>query len=409
MIVFENAALLDGTHPELREGFHVAVEAGKIMEISAAPVAASSAQRIDVRGMTLMPGLIDAHAHMTLVDTNLGNLRAIPQTLLTARAGVRMRKMLMRGFTTARDTGGADWGLKQAVEEGSLVGPRLFISARAITQGGGHGDNYLRTDSPSICGCSSALDLMSVIADGKAFVQAASREQQRQGADQLKVFVSGGVASKNDPLNSVQYSVEELLAIVDEAERWGIYVCAHAYSARAIQHALNAGIRTIEHGNFIDEAGATLMASKNAYLVPTLIAYEAMHRHAATTGLSKESLDKLEQVRSSGLASIEVCRRAGAKLGFGTDLLGDLADLQSEEFLIRSEVETPFDIIRSATLINAEIVRQEGKLGVLAAGAVADLLVVAGNPLKDLGLFQDQGAHLRVIMKNGELFKNQLA
>jgi imidazolonepropionase-like amidohydrolase len=408
MIIFENANLLDGTSPELRKGFHVAVEDGRIVEITDASITSSGAQRIDVGGRTLMPGLIDAHAHMTLIDTNLSNLRAIPQTLLTARAGVRMKKMLMRGFTTVRDTGGADWGLRQAVEEGSLIGPRLFISARPITQRGGHGDNYLRTEAPSICSCSSALDLMSTIADGKELVQAAAREQQRQGADQIKVFVSGGVASRNDPLYSVQFSAEELIAIVDEAERWGIYVCAHAYSARAILHALNAGVRTIEHGNFIDNAGATLMASKDAYLVPTLITYEAMHRHAATTGLSKESLEKLEQVRSSGLQSIAVCRQAGAKLGFGTDLLGDLADYQSEEFLIRSAVESPFEIIKSATLINAEIVRQDGRLGVLAVGAIADMLVVAGNPLKDLGLLQDQGAHIPVIMKGGELFKNEL-
>jgi imidazolonepropionase-like amidohydrolase len=408
MIIFENAKLLDcSTQNTLLFG-HVAVDEGIIVEVSDIPIKSASAIRFDLRGSTLMPGLIDAHAHVTLIESDMTKLRDMPVSLLAARAGVLMKKMLMRGFTTVRDTGGADWGLKQAVSEGSLIGPRLFISARGLSQGGGHGDHRTRTQGFSPCACSDARQMTSVVADGKPAVIAASREQQRQGADQIKIFVSGGVASQYDPLNSVQYSSEELEAVVDEARRWGIYVCAHAYSADAIMHALSAGIRTIEHGNFIDHACAEKMSRDGAYIVPTLITYEAMHRVGARTGLSAESLRKLEVVRSVGLKSIEICRQAGAKVGFGTDLLGNLEAFQSEEFLIRAEGETPFEIIKSATVINAEIIRQQDKLGVIKNGAIADLIVVDGNPLEDLNLLQHQGRHMNIIMKDGVIHKNNL-
>ena len=202
--------------------------------------------------------------------------------------------------------------------------------------------------------------------------------------------------------------MDEIEAAVEEATRWGTYVCAHAYAAEAIRRAVTAGVRTIEHGNLIDEPTARLMAEKQAYLVPTLVAYDALRRRGADYGLSAYSLQKNEIVLNAGLKSIEIARAAGVQIGFGSDLLGQLQNDHCREFLIRSEVMQPFEIIRSATLVNAEIVRQSGKLGEVVAGAFADLLVVDGDPSRDLGVLQDDGAHIPAIMKGGRFVKNAL-
>jgi imidazolonepropionase-like amidohydrolase len=202
--------------------------------------------------------------------------------------------------------------------------------------------------------------------------------------------------------------MDEIEAAVEEATRWGTYVCAHAYAAEAIRRAVAAGVRTIEHGNLIDEPTARLMAERKAFLVPTLVAYDALRRRGADYGLSAYSLQKNEIVLDAGLKSIEIARAAGVAIGFGSDLLGQLQNDHCREFLIRSEVMRPFEIIRSATLVNAEIVRQSGKLGEIVAGAFADLLIVDGDPTRDLGVFQDDGAHIPAIMKGGRFVKNAL-
>jgi imidazolonepropionase-like amidohydrolase len=316
--------------------------------------------------------------------------------------------MLDRGFTSIRDAAGSDWGLKEAVARGFLAGPRLFISGRALTQTGGHGDFRRRTDNIIPCSCSHALHMTSRIADGVDAVLHAVRDEMRKGADQIKVMVSGGVASPNDPLESCQYSAEELTAICEEAARWGTYVLAHAYTAEAISHAAMCGVRSIEHANLIDATAASLLAEKGAYVVPTLVTYEALDRRGEELGLTSTMLDKLAVVRKTGLDSLAICRDAGVKIGFGTDLLGSTHDDQSREFLIRAEVQPAHEIIDSATRIGAEILCRKGELGVIAPGAIADLLVIDGNPLEDLGLLQDQGRHLLVIMKDGHFHKNLL-
>jgi imidazolonepropionase-like amidohydrolase len=236
----------------------------------------------------------------------------------------------------------------------------------------------------------------------------AVRDELRKGADQIKIMVSGGVASQADPLESLQYRMDEIEAAVEEATRWGTYVCAHAYAAEAIRRAVAAGVRTIEHGNLIDEPTAKLMAERKAYLVPTLVAYDALRRRGPEYGLSPYSLQKNDVVLKAGLRSLEIARGAGVKIGFGSDLLGQLQNDHTREFLIRAEVMKPQEIIRSATLVNAEIVRQSGQLGEVVAGAHADLLVVDGDPYHDLGVLQDDGKHLAAIMKGGRFIKNAL-
>ncbi len=405
---FKNFEMLDPEATELRGGYELVVEGDTIKEVSANAIKLADADVIDCGGRTLMPGLIDSHVHVVLSDVVLRNLESVPLTLMTARAADLMRRMLDRGFTSVRDTGGADWGLKEATEKGWLPGPRLFIAGRAIGPTGGHSDGRRRTDFGVRCQCCNALSFSMGIADGTSEVRRAVREQMRQGCDQVKIMMSGGVASPYDPLDSLQFSEGEVKAAVEEARAFGRYVCAHAYTPEAIARAAISGVRTIEHGNLIDDASAKLMADKGMFLVANLVTYFEMKSRAAEYGMSAEMLAKNDLVIDGALKSLEICKRHGIPVAYGTDLLGQLQMAQSEEFTLRARVLSPAEIIRSATTIGAQVVRMEGKLGCLKAGAFADLLVVDGNPLKDLALLGDQGKHLSLIMKAGALHKNRL-
>lgn len=406
--LFRNMLLLDPRFDEPREGYEVLVVAGELKEVADRPIKASSAYVVDCGGRTLMPGLIDAHVHVYLSDVNLGVLERVPVSLLTARAAPLMRGMLERGFTTVRDAGGADWGIREAVESGCLIGPRLFISGRAIGPTGGHSDSRRRTDTQPHCRCCDGLRFTMAIADGADAVRAAAREELRQGADAIKIMVSGGVASPYDPLDSRQLSIAEIAAAVEEATAFNRYVLAHAYTPEAIARAVSQGVRTIEHGNLIDAPTARMLAAAGGYLVANLVTYVVMKERGAQFGMGPAELRKNDAVLEAGLASLEICRQAGVKVGFGSDLLGPLQEEQSREFLLRREVMSPLEIIRSATTIGAEIVRMQGRLGIIEPGAIADLIVVDGDPLRDLNLLQHQGAHLPVIMKQGRFHKNLL-
>jgi len=407
--VFRNARLLDPRFDEARGGYEILVENGTFKEVADRPISARSAQVIDCGGRTLMPGLIDSHVHVYLSEVNVTLLEHIPVSLLAARAAPLMLGMLNRGFTTVRDTGGADWGIREAVEKGFVVGPRLFISGRAIGPTGGHSDSRRRTDTGQRCRCCDGLRFTMATADGVDGVRAAVREELRQGADAIKIMVSGGVASPYDPLDSKQFSLPEIAVAVEEATAFKRYVLAHAYTAEAIIRAAGQGVRTIEHGNLIDEPAAALLAEKKAYLIANLVAYVVMKERAAQFGMSPDKLEKNELVIKGGFESLEICRRAGVKVGFGSDLLGQLQDEQSREFLLRAEVMKPLEILRSATLVGAEIVRMQGRLGIIEPGAIADLLLVDGDPLANLGLLQHQGRHLSAIMKGGRFHKNLLS
>jgi imidazolonepropionase-like amidohydrolase len=408
-ILLKNFDLLDVAEGVLKSGHQVLVNDGVFVEVSKGAIKAAEAEVVDLGGRTLMPGLIDCHCHVTSTKVKRGTWAAIGMlpSIIAATAGKTLREMLMRGFTTIRDAAGADLGHKQAVEQGLFVGPRMFVSGRGLSQTGGHGDLRSRADLASPCGCNFGGSTR--IADGVTAVRQAARDEIRLGADQIKVMASGGVSSPADPIDFLQYSMDELKAIVDEATRSHTYVLAHTYTAEAIKRCVEAGIRTIEHGNFIDEAAAMMMAKAGAYFVPTLITYRKLVDLGAQFGLQDHALEKAKEVLAVGTRSLEVAKRAGVKVAFGTDLVGvELHQHQSEEFLVRAEVWSPAEIIRSATLISAEVVRMEGKLGVIAPGALADALIVDGNPLEDLGLMQDQGAHFPAIMKDGAWVKNTL-
>ncbi len=406
-ILFENGALLDPAAGELRPGSSVLVEADRIVEVSDRPIRAAGALRIAARGRTLMPGLIDAHVHATITTLNLAAMQGRPTTLVALEAGRVLEAMLRRGFTTVRDAGGADWGIAEAVRRGLVKGPRLFFSGRTLSQTGGHGDYTPRSDGANLCACQIHSNGFSHVADGVPAVRKAAREELRRGATQVKVMASGGVASPSDPIWNLQYSTEELRAIVEEAEGWRTYAMAHAYTPEAITRAVEAGVRSIEHGNLIDRATADRMARKGAYLVPTLVTYFALDEFGRKLGFPEASQRKVQVVLDAGLASLEICREAGVPLGFGTDLLGETHEQQSREFSIRAQVLSPAEVIRSATLVNAEILNRAGELGVIAPGAKADLLMVDGDPLRDLLLLEGQGKHLAAIMRDGELVVNR--
>ena len=408
-IVLENCTLLDNASGEMRPDTNVLVDGERIVEIDDSRLGGQDARRIDVGGHTLMPGLIDAHVHVTATMIDFKRSAEEPFTLMTARAQPIMKAMLRRGFTTVRDAGGADWGLAKAIEYGLLEGPRLFFSGRALSQTGGHGDFRPRTWGGDSCACCSYHAEIALIADSVAEVQKAAREQLRTGATQIKVMASGGVFSPDDPVDNLQYSDDEIRAIVWEAASWHTYVMAHAYTPQAISRIVRLGVRSIEHGNLIDRETAALMAEHGAFVVPTLITYEALRREGKDWGMAQANLDKLAEVREAGLRSLEIAREAGVKVGFGTDLLGETHPYQSGEFAIRGRVLSPLEIIRSATLVNAELLNRSGVLGVVAPGAFADLIVVDGNPLDDLKLLEGQGEHLALIMKGGKIYKDTLA
>ncbi len=409
-ILFKNFELLEPAFGELRGGYHLLVEGETVKELATTPIKAPDASVIDCGKRTLMPGLIDSHVHAIHSEVNIRAMEALPLTLITARAATRLRAMLDRGFTTVRDTGGADWGIKTAIETGHITGPRLYIAGQSIGPTGGHSDSRRRTSFKfnGECQCCNGLQFKAAVADGVDEVRKSAREQMRQGADHVKIMMSGGVASPYDPLDSLQFSDGEVSAAVEEAAAFGRYVCAHAYSAEAITRAARLGVRTIEHGNLIDDASAKAMSGKGMFLVANLVTYYAMKDRAAQFGMSGESLAKNELVLQGGLKSLEICKRHGIPVAYGSDLLGELHWDQSKEFTIRQEVVSPIEIIRSATTVGADVLRMPGKVGTLQPGAFADAILVDGNPLKDLALLGDQGKHLPLIMKAGVLHKNRL-
>ncbi len=407
-ILFRNARLLAPADGTLVAGTSVLVEGDRIREVSTRPIPAGDATVVDCGGRTLMPGLIDCHVHVFLSEVSLRALEVVPLTLMTARAVPALRAMLDRGFTTVRDAGGADWGIREAVATGLLPGPRLFVAGPAIGQTGGHSDSRRRTDRGGTAPCANALAFTHAIADGVAGVRRAVRERLRQGADHVKIMASGGVASPHDPLDSLQYTPAEIRAAVEEAAAFGRYVCAHAYAAQAVARAVECGVRSIEHGNLIDAPTAELMADRGAFLVPTLVAYDAIERFGAEFGLGPANLEKNRRVLEAGRRSLELARAAGVRMAYGSDLLGQLQPDQSRELRLRAEVLPAREVLHSATAVGAELLGRPGELGVVAPGALADLLVVDGNPLEDLGRLEAQGAHLSVILQGGRFHKNRL-
>ena len=397
-IVLDHASVLDVIKGELIPDRRVTLEQGRIARIESAhtPVMdAGTSCVINLEGRTLMPGLCDAHVHVTAWTADLAEIGRTSPNYTAIRAAGLMEAMLMRGFTTVRDEGGADYGLAQAVEEGRIRGPRVLFCGEVLSQTGGHGDQRRRGenyDPGHLC-------------DGVDAVRKACREEVRKGAHHIKLMLSGGVASPTDRITNTQFSLGEIRAAVEEAEMAGLYCTGHTYTARAVNRAIECGVRSLEHCNLIDESSIALFLEHDAFMVPTLATYEALAREGVEAGMPKELNDKVYTVLDAGIEALRLAHEAGVKLAYGTDLLGQMQRYQLTEFAIRARVQSPIDIIRSATCIAAELFNEVGEIGVVAEGARADLLVVDGDPLSDLACLQDPERYLQLIIKGGDLVK----
>jgi imidazolonepropionase-like amidohydrolase len=406
-LLIESATLLDLDTGELHGGSSVRVEGDRIVETARGRTLAANDEilRVDAGDRVLLPGFIDAHVHAAFTTMNLSEMWTRPPSRRAIETKNILEAMLRRGFTTVRDAGGLDKGISESIDAGLINGPRVFRSGRVLSQTGGHGD--ASTGEP-LCACHIKTSDFSHVADGVDAVRRAAREELKNGAHQIKVMAGGGVVSPTDPIDMVQYTGEEIRAAVTEASARRTYVLAHAYIPEAIIQAVEAGVRSIEHGNLIDESAARVMAEHDCFLVPTLATYDAIARLGKQFNFPPESLRKLNDVLEDGAKAIEIAVAAGVSIGFGTDLLGEAHDRQSREFELRAAVQSPLDVLRSATITNAELIGKAGELGVVAPEAFADLVLVDGNPLEDVAVLGGQGDRLNLIVRGGEVIQNRL-
>jgi imidazolonepropionase-like amidohydrolase len=404
--ILRNASVLDAADGTLTPGQSVVIEGTRIADVGPGLTGPDDAVLLDVRGRTVMPGLIDAHTHPAIVDHDVFGLAEWPPTYVAARASRVLAGMLARGFTSIRDVGAGEVGLARAIEEGYFQGPRMFYGGKQLTQTGGAGD--WRAPSRSVYDDNYYSPAIGVICDGVPEVRRAVREEVRRGAHHIKVYLSGAVDSPSDRVDSTQFSMEELTAIVEEATAANIYVAGHAYTSRAINRGLRAGVRSIEHGNLMDASSIPLFQEHDAFFVPTIVTYHALAARARAGLLPGDIEAKLGEVINGALEALEMAHAAGLPIVYGTDLFADMHDQQLQEFVIRSQVQPAADLIRSATTTAARLLRREGELGVVAPGALADLLVIDGNPLDDIRVLTTPERTLKLIMKGGKIFKNEL-
>ena len=406
-IRFENCNLFDGNDDMIKPGCHVLVADGKIVEVSETAMSGEADRVVDAGGHTLMPGLIDAHVHVAAATPNLAALEAMHPTYVAHWTAGYMSAMLDRGFTTVRDVGGGDAGTKLAQAQGLIRGPRLFTSGKALGQTGGHTD--FRGTSRADVGDLQRRHLPSLgrIVDGVPACLQAARDELRLGADFVKIMANGGVATPTDPIDWIQFTPEEIRAIVAVAEASDTYVAAHTYTARAIEHACVNGVRTLEHCNLIDDRVAGILKERGAFAVPTLVIYDCLDRHADEIGLGGANREKNKMVRQAGLNSLEILSRAGVPMGNGTDLLGWMHKDQSTEFTLRAQVLRAADVLLSATSVNADLLRRPD-LGRIVPDATADLILVAGDPIADIGCLAGQGENIPLVLQNGRVVKDRL-
>ena len=403
-VLFRNASILNTRAGDIVEG-DVLVREGLIAEVGPS-LGASAEETIDLQGRVLMPGLCDGHVHVIAVTADFAALQRMSPFYVSARAAGILKAMLARGFTTVRDAGGADFGIARAVDEGHIEGPRILFCGHALSQTGGHGD--MRTPGENelgFCFCCAGLGL---VCDGVADVRRAAREEIRKGAAQIKIMASGGVASPTDRIDSTQFAREEIAAVVEEADAANLYVMAHAYTARAINRALELGVRTIEHGNLMDGESCRLFHEHGAYLVPTLSTYAALAEEGVEAGMPKEIQIKVYDVLDAGIEALELAFAQNVPMIYGSDLLGSMHRHQLNEFNIRKAIVPPAELIRAATCNAADAFGRRGEFGEIVPGARADLLVSDGNPLDDVSVLTRPQENLLAIMKEGRFYKNAL-
>ena len=403
--IFHNTLLFDCTGSEPVDNGWVVTEGDTIRDTGSGKVPnVSGAELFDCKGLTLMPGLIDAHIHLSLFDNDLGELhrRDYPAMHYVKALNI-LKDTLDQGFTTARDAGGADAGFRVAVERGLVPGPHLTVCGRSISMTGGHADLRLSTEltAPAISPFSA------VIADGIHEVQRAAREQLRQGADHLKIMAGGGCGSQADEPDTTQFSVEEMSAIVHEASAANKKVLAHCYSNTSMRMCADAGIYSIEHGNYLDSDTASYLREKGCWLVPTLTTYFYMSEHGERLGIPPYFLRKMKQVREYALEALHNAMEAGVSIGSGSDVVGDGQWHKNMEIGLKSKVMGPVKAILSATIENAKLLKKERSIGSIEPGKFADMILVAGEPLKNPDSFTDR-ENIKIIIQRGSVYKNIL-
>lgn len=400
--IIRNGYVLDTSTMTFSDGSDVVIEGGVIVDVCK-DTSAKADVLIDARGQYVMPGFIDGHVHFRLATMDFRQLTAWSEVEFGVVMARLARETVERGFTTVRDLGGEVSGLMSAIRHGHTVGPRIVRAGRMLSQTGGHGDTAGGQLDVPACACSFRSDSFSIVADGPEAIRKAARHLLRDGSDFLKIHVSGGVASPTDPIDSIQYTPEEIKVAVTEASHRGTYVAAHAYSPEAIEMAVVNGVHSIEHANLINKQTAEIVASKGAVMVPTLATYKAMNDVGGKLGLPASNQQKNVVVYESGLESLEIAVNAGVTLGLGTDLIGETQSYQNSEFAIRAEVQSAVDILRSMWVTNAQLCHLVGKVGVVAPGAFGDIVVSNVNPLDNIVKFADHQNSLTHVIQNGNV------
>lgn len=414
-ILLTNLRLFDGENLKIREDVDILIDGGRISALPAKGQGPADAERIDCGGRTVIPGLIDAHWHSTLAAVTQTTAMTGDIGYVHMVAAKEAGATLMRGFTTVRDMGGPAFALKRAVDEGVVPGPRIFPSGAMISQTSGHGDFRTLTELPRTNGELSYPEKVGVaaIADGADLVLMRTREQLMHGASQIKVMAGGGVASPYDPLEVTQYTERELRAAVEAAEDWGTYVCSHAYTSAAVQRAIRAGIKSIEHGQLVDEETVKMMGDAGVWwsLQPFLMDEDANQYPDA----ERQAAQK--QVSEGTVRAFEWAKEYKIPTAFGTDILMTPAGTASQgrQLAKLARFMSPLEALHIGTGANGKLLAMSGgrspysgKLGVIEPGAFADLLVVEGDPEKDLSFLSTPDENFHLIMKGGQIFKNTL-
>ena len=406
-IVLQNATIFDSTGAEPYGPGTVVISDDRITAVGPASQVAvpRDARTIDAGGHTILPGLIDAHTHVGAVDNSFGgNFEDLHPGAIYAFSVARiLRDTLSAGFTTIRDAGGCDYSFKVAVQSGTIPGPRIFTSQSFISQTGGHGDMRQRHDR-SEPRAGHRLTPRPAICDGVPQVRQAAREQLRTGADQLKVMAGGGAASPTDPLDSPQFTVEEIAAAVYEARAVKKPVMAHVYVPQGIKNCAEAGVRSIEHGNFLDEESASFMKENDMFLVPTLAVYDLIAERGRDQGISEVTIEKINFARGAGRQSVEIAIAAGINIASGADLFGQNYGLKALELELKAAILGPMGSLISATRTNAELLEISGETGTLEPGKLADLIMVRGNPVEDITILQDE-KNIPLVVQAGRVVK----
>jgi imidazolonepropionase-like amidohydrolase len=408
-LVLKNATIIDGTGNAPIPNASVVVKGERIKEVLPGPpgMIPPDATVIDCRYQTLLPGLIDAHIHVGAVEANIMEQQRRHYTsMLVIRSLKVIKETLDQGFTTARDGGGVDPGFREAVRLGYIQGPRLFVAGYPLSQTGGHGDSRLPTETfPPL---ENLAGIATRVCDGVDQVRRVAREQLRSGVDHVKVMAGGGAMSPSDEIDTSQYSIEELKAAVEEAQAVGTYVMGHVYSSRSILNCTAAGVRTLEHGNLLDEKAARSIKDTGAFLVPTLVTYEVTPRLGKDLGIPENNIRKMIEARERGLEALAIAHRVGVKIASGSDLLGPMQIYKGMELELKSRVLGPMEAIVASTKTNAELLKKEKDLGTIEAGKLADFILINGDPLKDMKLFQQYQEKITLIIQGGRVYKNIL-